>query len=74
MFLCCEYESGYDSEYEGGYDINFVYYDEDELEDEESSDCYEEDEEYEDYDSDDDIVFEEIPSLYCPSWGEIGEA
>lgn len=60
-----EYESSYEGEYDGVYDQNFVFYDEEE-----------EEEGYgdESYDSDDDLILEEIPFVYCPSRGEIAEA
>lgn len=61
-----EYENGYEGEYDGVYDQNFVFYDEDEEEEEGYND--------ESYDSDDDIVLEEVPFVYCPSRDEVAEA
>lgn len=54
-----EYEDMYDSGYEWGYDQNFVYEDEVDLEG---------------VDDDEDLVLDEIPSIYCPSTDEVGEA
>jgi hypothetical protein len=61
-----EYESEYEGDYSGIYDQNFVFYDEDELE-EADSDSSSEAENY-------DLILEEIPFVYCPSNGDVGEA
>lgn len=70
---CEEYESGYVSDYDGLYNPDIVFYDDssDEEDDgiENSSDEYED----EDYDSDD-LILEEVPFVYCPPRGEVGEA
>lgn len=64
--LFSDYESGYDGDYGSVYDQNFVFYDE--YEDEEFE--IEIDEEI----SNDDLILEEIPFVYCPSLGELFEA
>jgi hypothetical protein len=69
-FLCDEYQSEYESEYGGIYDSNFIFYDE-EIE----GSYYDWDDGISDDDeSDDDVILEEIPFVYCPGHEETGEA
>lgn len=68
----CEYENGYESDYESIYDQNFVYYDEENFDEECDDEGF-----YHDHDADDDTddaILEEIPFVYCPTRDEVGVA